>query len=543
MSFKLVISKIFVFLLHKDYVSMSIRNIVLVAAMLFATTVSAQQNRGYTNPVIKGFYPDPSVCRVGEDYYLVNSTFVYWPGVPIFHSRDLIHWQQIGNCLNRSSQLKVKGQHHSSGIYAPTIRYNDGTFYMITTNTSDRGNFLVYTDDPRGSWSDPVWLEQGGIDPSLYFEDNVCYMVSNPEDGISLCTINPKTGEQLTPSRVIWSGTGGRYPEAPHIYKHNGWYYLLISEGGTEFGHSVTIARSRSIDGEYEANPRNPILTHFKQAGQHSPIQGVGHADFVEAHDGSWWLVCLAFRIQGGQHHVLGRETFLAPVAWDDDGWPVVNEMGMISLNMDVPTLPQVAMPQPPAVEEFDGKEIGMEWLRLREPQFENYRLSDGRLILTPTEVTLDEQASPTFIARRQQDIFFEATTTLSLLNASSGDRAGISVYMDPWAHYDLYIESSAEGSYVALSYRLGSIEHRAAGVKLESGSATLRVEGSDYTYRFLYSENDKDFKELGVMDTKYLSSETNGGFTGVVLGLYATKATATSRATAEFEYFEYKPL
>lgn len=520
---------------------MNIRAILLTAAMLVATTVSAQQTHGYSNPVIKGFYPDPSVCRVGEDYYLVNSSFVYWPGVPIFHSRDLIHWQQIGNCLDRPSQLKVAEQPHWGGIYAPTIRHHDGTFYMITTNTSDRGNFLVYTDDPSGSWSDPVWLEQGGIDPSLYFEDGVCYMVSNPEDGISLCTINPKTGEQLTPSRVIWRGMGGRYPEAPHIYKHDGWYYLLISEGGTEFGHSVTIARSRSIDGEYEVNPDNPILTHFKQAGQNSPIQGVGHADFVEAHDGSWWLVCLAFRIQGGQHHLLGRETFLAPVEWNDEGWPVVNKVGMVSLMMDVPTLTQVPMPQLPEIEEFNGTEIGMEWLRLREPQFENYRLSGGRLILTPTETTLDEQASPTFIARRQQDIFFEATTALSLFDASQGDRAGVSVYMDPGAHYDLYIERGAKGCYVVLSYRLGAIEHKARMVKLKKNRATLRVEGSDYMYSFSYSENGKDFMPLGSMDTKYLSSETNGGFTGVVLGLYATKYSAASRATAEVEYFEYK--
>ena len=219
-----------------------------------------------------------------------------------------------------------------------TIRYNDGTFYMITTNVSDKGNFLVHTTDPRGEWSEPVWLKQGGIDPSLYFEDGKCYLVSNPGVGIYLCEINPKTGEQLNESKRIWNGTGGRHPEGPHIYKKDGWYYLLISEGGTEYGHKVTIARSRDIDGPYEENPANPILTHINKNAQNSPIQGTGHADLIQAPDGSWWMVCLAFRPQSGSHHLLGRETYLAPVRWDKNAWPVVNGDGTIALQMDVPT-------------------------------------------------------------------------------------------------------------------------------------------------------------------------------------------------------------
>ena len=297
--------------------------------------------QGYENPVIPGFHPDPSVCKADDGYYLVNSSFQYFPGVPLFYSRDLVNWEQIGNCLTRNSQLKLDGAGAGGGIYAPTIRYDNGTFYMITTNISDGGrNFLVHTKDPRGEWSEPVWLEQGGIDPSLYFEDGKCYMVSNPGGYIVLCEIDPMTGEQLTPSRKIWSGTGGRYPEGPHIYKKDGWYYLLISEGGTEVAHSVTIARSRYIDGPYIGNPANPILTHACQAAETNQIQGTGHADIVEAEDGSWWMVCLAYRAMPGFHHTLGRETFLAPVRWDKNAWPVVNGNGTISLKMDVPTLP-----------------------------------------------------------------------------------------------------------------------------------------------------------------------------------------------------------
>ena len=236
---------------------------VLATVVLHA---AASVTQGYVNPVIPGFYPDPSVCRVGDDYYLVNSSFQYFPGVPLFHSKDLIHWDQIGNVLDRESQLPLKGASAWLGIYAPTIRYNDGTYYMITTNVGNgdngRGNFFVTATGPAGPWSDPIWLDQGGIDPSLLFDEGKTYFVSNPDGAIWLCEIDAATGRQLTESRRIWEGTGGRHPEAPHIYKKDGWYYLMIAEGGTEMGHMVTIARSRDIYGPYEANPAIPILYH-----------------------------------------------------------------------------------------------------------------------------------------------------------------------------------------------------------------------------------------------------------------------------------------
>lgn len=218
----------------------------ILFAWALCLTVNAQT---FHNPIIPGYHPDPSICRVGDRFYLVNSSFQYFPGVPLYESRDLINWQLKGNVLNRASQLNLEGASSWTGIYAPTIRYNNGMFYMITTNVGHGQNFLVTAKSPEGPWSEPVWLKQGGIDPSLYFENGRCYMVSNPNNGITLCEINPQTGEQLTESKVIWRGTGGRYPEGPHIYKKDGYYYLLISEGGTELAHRLTIARSRSIYG------------------------------------------------------------------------------------------------------------------------------------------------------------------------------------------------------------------------------------------------------------------------------------------------------
>lgn len=304
-------------------------NCKLILLLAFATLMvpvagRSQEPQTLRNPVIPGYHPDPSVCRVGDTFYLVNSSFCSFPGVPLFESQDLVHWRQTGNVLTRPSQLPLKGANSWTGIYAPTIRYHQGRFYMITTNVGNGGNFLVTSTDAR-TWSEPVWLKQKGIDPSLFFEDGKCYMCSNPGDAIWLCEIDPATGRQLSESRRLWQGDGGRYPEGPHIYKKDGYYYLLISEGGTELAHRLTIARSRNIYGPYESNPANPILTNCSCRGQNMQVQGTGHGDFVQGADGSWWLVFLAYRNFGGAYHHLGRETFLAPVEWKAGEWPVVN--------------------------------------------------------------------------------------------------------------------------------------------------------------------------------------------------------------------------
>lgn len=520
--------------------------------ILFSLTLSASlllpfgsRADGYRNPVIPGFHPDPSVVAVGDDFYLVNSSFCYFPGVPLYHSKDLVNWQQTGHVLDRESQLNLKGASVWGGIYAPTIRYDNGRFYMITTNVSDKGNFLVHTTDPAKGWSDPVWLRQGGIDPSLYFEDGRCYMVSNPDNGIWLCEINPLSGEQLSESRHIWDGTGGRYPEAPHIYKKDGWYYLLIAEGGTEPGHSVTIARSRDIAGPYTANPANPILTHFNRAGQANPIQGTGHADFVQAPDGSWWLVCLGFRQQNGAHHLLGRETYLAPVRWDENAWPVVNGNGIISLDMDVPTLPLRPLPPKKQRDNFDSKTLGHEWVWLRNPVTGNYSYGKGSLKLKGTSAGPDSTTeSPTMLLRRQEHINFTATTAVSLENPSAGSEAGLTVFASEPSHYDMFVTQKTDGSKtVALRYRLNELTHIEKELSLphDCKKAILRVTASPTVYSFSASTDEgKSFQELGKMNTRYLSTETAGGFTGTFIGLYAVSP--DNHGDGIFDYFDYIP-
>lgn len=348
----------------------------------------------YENPIIPGFYPDPSVCRVGEDYYLVNSSFEFFPGVPLWHSRDLLHWEQIGHVLTRDSQLPLENCRTSGGIYAPTIRWRDGRFYMITTNVSNGGNFFVWTDDIRGEWSEPVYIDQGGIDPSLFWDDDgtVYYTGTHSDEsgrpGIGMFPVDLETGKRLGETKIIWYGTGGKCPEGPHLYKINGWYYLMIAEGGTEYGHMETIARSRSVWGPYESCPHNPIVTH-RNAHREVEFHAVGHADLVEAPDGKWWMVCHAIRPSIFMLHHTGRETMLLPVEWDENGWPVVNGNRYITAEMQVEGEGCVRVPRSWR-DDFTDRAPAPRWAYLRNPDRSRYAFGDG-LTLRGSTATLDD--------------------------------------------------------------------------------------------------------------------------------------------------------
>jgi xylan 1,4-beta-xylosidase len=520
----------------------------LCSGLLILLTSTAFSQTSYHNPVIPGFNPDPSVCRVGDDYYLVTSTFEFFPGVPVYHSKDLIHWEQIGYCLTRKSQLPLDNCWSSGGIYAPTIRYHKGTFYMVTTNVSGGGNFYVTTTNPSGEWSEPIWVTQGGIDPTLFFdEDNKTYLTSNAtvegKTGIALSEIDPATGKLLTPVKHIWSGSGGRYPEAPHIYKINGWYYLMIAEGGTEYGHMETIARSKNIWGPYESNPGNPILTHRKLSGQNFQIQGTGHADMIQAHDGSWWLVFLAFRKAGGDYHHLGRETFLTPFSWNTDGWPKVSPGDTVGPIVTAKTLPIVAVKALPVRDDFTDTHLGLQWNFLRNPDPLCWSLSEkpGFLRLIGNASTLSQPASPAFIGRRQQHFNVNASAKINFVPVKSSDEAGIAVLSNEKHHYDLFITKENEKRVIKLRIKIGNIEHIAGSAVLPEGEMILRISSTAEWYSFSYKPvSSADFTELGKMESKYVSSEVAGGFTGVYLGMYSTGNGDKSASPADFDWFDY---
>lgn len=477
----------------------------------------------YNNPIIKGFYPDPSICKMNGTYYLVCSSFQYFPGVPIFESKDLINWTQIGHCITRKSQIQLDTVNSSGGVFAPTIRYYNRRFYMTTTNDTTHQNFYLWTDDIYGEWSDPVYVDQGGIDPDLYFEDGKTFFMSNGTDdngigGIVQCEIDIVTGRKLTPSRSVWQGTGGRYLESPHLYKINGRYYLMAAEGGTEYGHMVIYARGDSPSGPFEAYPQNPVLTNRNLGGYE--LQGVGHGDLIQDHEGNWWLFHLGFR-QIGQwltYHHLGREVFLTPVTFGDDGWFTAGHNGTTLTSFETDRISDMVIQQEKKIYTFENTDWKLDWCYLRHPAEENYTLEQSKAKLKGTKVTLDVPASPTFIGIRQID--FGATIACDV-SLTSGE-AGITLYMDENHHYDLAIRKEENGFKVIERLAIGDIRSIENIVDLGSANhATLVIRASQERYSF-HTYVDGEVILLGSAQTKYLSSEVAGGFTGVIIGLYA---------------------
>ncbi len=510
--------------------------------------------QSYNNPVIPGFYPDPSVCRVGDDYYLVNSSFEYFPGIPIWTSKDLIHWKQLGNVLNRASQLPLKNCKPSNGIYAPTIRFHKGIFYVVVTNVSgdrDYKNFYVTASNAAGPWSGPIYYDQNGIDPSLFFdEDGKVYFLSNratkPTDdrAIYQSEIDITTGKRLSEIKQVWKGSGGSYVEGPHMYKKDGYYYLLTAEGGTAYGHTVAIGRSKNIWGPFESCPHNPILTNRMA---YNNIQGTGHADLVQAPDSSWWMVHLAFRPAVDGIHFIGRETCLTPVEWKQNEWPVVNKTGQTDVIIkQLPPNYQTEIPLPfttTVTTNFD-EPLSYEWLYLRNPDSSNYSFTErkGWLSLKGSAFSLYDWESPTFIARRQQHFNFSASTLIDFNPAKPNEEAGLTVMMDNRFHYDFYIATNGKQRTLNLRYTLDSLNQLYKQIILPQGNITLQVTGDKRNYTFSYKHNSVVTK-VGTLNTRFLGTEVSGGYNGVVIGLYATGNGKPSTANAYLDWFEYQPL
>lgn len=487
----------------------------------------------YTNPVLSGFYPDPSVCFADGKYYLVCSSFQYFPGVPLFESDDLVNWTQTGYVLTRPGQVQLEKIASSGGVFAPTIRYNDGRFYMVTTNDTTHTHFYVYTDDIHGEWSDPITVDQNGIDPSLFFEDGHTYFMSNGSDdngvpGVVQCEIDVETGRKLTPSRTIWQGSGGRYLESPHLYKIGGYYYLMAAEGGTEYGHMITYARSVSPWGPFEGYAKNPVLTNRNKAPY--IIQGIGHGDLIQDKHGDWHILCLGFRqIHMWQtYHHLGREVFLIPVSFSDDGWFTAGNDGTADESYEI----KGDFAQKPLPEfTFENTDFGVDWCFLRHPHTENYELGGENAVLRGTDITLDDVDSPTFIGLRQRAFDMELSCDVT---ADCGE-AGVTVYMCESEHYEAAIRKNGSGWEAVLKLNIGDIKHIQKSVPIESGKAKICIKADSTRYYFSVQLGGETI-ELGKAASKYLSSEVAGGFTGVMLGLYAV-----GNNRAEFGNFRCK--
>lgn len=488
------------------------------------------------NPIIRGFYPDPSICEAEGKYYIACSSFQFFPGVPIFESEDLINWKQVANALTRTSQVELHQIPSSGGVFAPTLRYHDGTFYMVTNNNTFGKNFYITTTDICGEWSEPIFVDQEGIDPSLLFDDDgKVYFTSNGPDEngkacILQCEIDIKTGEKLTDSTPVWSGSGGRYIESPHLYHIGDWYYLMVAEGGTEYGHMITYARSKNPFGPFEGYAKNPVLTNRNQGGNENQIQGIGHGDLICDAKGNYYIVCLGFRQCGiwQPYHQLGREVFIAPVYWQEDGWFTAGDKGIVTEYMEVALegeqntkVYDVCFP-PVAKDE-------LRWSYLRDYHKENYEFTETGLKMRGTHLTLDDVDTPSFVGIRQS----EFDTELRVKVRGKAKEAGVTFYMDESQHYDLAVINEGEEKKVILTVRTGDAKSVNGEVALPADceQAELCIISEPEVYHF-YCMIGGEKKLLGSARSRYLSSEVAGGFTGVLMGMYAVD---TNGEWAEF--------
>ena len=509
----------------------------------------------FRNPILTGCYPDPSICRVGEDYYLVTSTFEYFPGLPIFHSRDLVHWRQIGYVLDRASQLDLDEIRPSAGLYAPTIRHHNGIFYVINTlvdGKTKQGNFVVTATQPQGPWSEPYWLDADGIDPSLFFdEDGTCWYVGTHlhEEGhykghteIFLQQLDLETMRLVGETTVLWDGAlkGVVWAESPHIYKVNGYYYLMIAEAGTAHHHAVTIARSKNINGPYEANRSNPILTH-RHLGLDYPIVGTGHADLVETQHGEWWLVLLAMRPYGGYHYNLGRETFLVPARWEDDWLLASPGIGRVEFEYPAPNLPEHLWDAETPRDDFDDPTLAMQWQLLRTPRDESFNLTarPGYLRLHLRPQHLAEQSNPSFVGRRQQHIHFTAEAAMEFTPLSANECAGMVLIQNNNFHYR-FIVTQEDVPVIRLIKRSNGNEEVLASQPITAGNCVLKVTAHEQNYNFYFSTDGTWHSLAENVDGRILSTSVAGGFVGAFIGLYASSNGHPSTNHADFDWFEY---
>jgi hypothetical protein len=481
-------------------------------------------------PVIPGFYPDPSVCRVGDTYYLANSSFEYAPGVPLWKSDDLVRWEQIGHALDRPSHIPARAGRPSGGIFAPTLRHHGGRFWVITTDYHRiyDGQLIVSAEDPGGPWTDPVFVSGAvGIDPDLAWDDDgTCFMTWASFAGLQTVPVDPATGHMLGEPRRVWSGTGLAAPEGPHLYRIGEWWYLLIAEGGTERGHTIAMARARTLDGDWEPAPMNPVLSHRSTS---HPVQNVGHGDLVQRADGSWALVYLGVRARGFSplFHTNGRETFLAGVEWVD-GWPVVDEAAF-----DVPPV------DTSFDDDFTGTALEPRWIAPgRYPSAFTELTDSGLLINQP-----DAKDARSQLCVRVRDLAWEATIELDA--ASTTARFCVRMNNSHW--YGLDVTDSEIRAVAAI------------GPVQQSLAAAARVPGQPLVLRVAASpppadapdldKHEPDFVELSVrrvdgvdellarLPGRYLSTEVVGGFTGRVLAVEALDMPVTVRRIA------YRPV
>ena len=534
-----------------------VTGLFIITLLCACSDIHEERSGDFSNPIIPGFAPDPSIVRVGDDFYLVNSTFEVFPGIPVYHSTDLVNWELVSYALDRTSQVDLDGVASGGGIHASTIRYHDGRYFVITTNNVNGKlvNFIVTAEDPRGPWSEPYVLDDApGIDPSLLFDDDGrAWYTGNwhPDDAASggeteiwLQELDLSTMQLTGERHFLWRGCcGGAWVEGPHIYKRDGYYYLLVAEGGTGFEHSVTVAASKDIRGPYQSNPRNPVLSH-RQLSYDYPITGVGHADLVELADGRWYAVALGWRNIDGRHGLLGRETFLVSVDWETEPywwkdpkltWPVFAPgAGKVELRQPMPFEGTEQRRRGAFEDSFDDADPGLEWnfRRTHDETFVDLETQPGQLRLALQSGFISTAAHYSFAGIRQRHFEFEAQTTMTFA-PNGGEEAGMSL-------------AERDGQTVLQLYRLLHGERTdIASEPWTSDTVHLRVSAYYLDYDFEYSADGQDWSVLAEdVDGTSLSPAVIRGYnyTGAYVGLYASANGEASNNFADFDVFRYVP-
>lgn len=522
------------------------------------------------NPVLRGFHPDPSILRVGGTYYLATSTFEWWPGVRVHRSDDLVTWTPCGHLLNEERLLRLGGVPDSGGIWAPHLSHDGERFHLVYTVVQAWGDLDAPKDSPNyhvsapaleGPWSDPVYLTSGGFDPSLHFTpDGRAWLLYalwdhrpgfNAFPGIAAHEYDPPPGRLVGERRLVYTGTSIGLTEGPHLYERDGWFYLVVAEGGTSYRHAVTVARSRQPLGPYETHPGNPLLTSVDSPDL--PLQKAGHASLVDTPDGEWYLahLCgrpLARRLPNGRRPCpLGRETALQALTWGEDGWPRLAQGG---------NAPRVAVPAPPAArprprpavwrDDFDGPTLGDEWQTLRAPatpEWCDLGSNPGWLRLrgrAPLNA-LDRQS---LVGRRLDELRAEARTRVRCEPRHFQHSAGLALYYDTANWLSLSVSRGDQGLLASVT----RCHHRryaaplGRAVRLAHGDVHLRVRYLDGDATFSVSENGEAWEDLATVDASFLCDEVEGGlgFTGTFVALWAQDLEGLG-FTADFDFLEYR--
>ncbi|MEZ0539834.1 glycoside hydrolase family 43 protein [Fibrella arboris] len=546
--------------------------IAAYTALCLSLTHTGFAQTTLVNPILTGFYPDPSIVRVGTDYYLVNSTFSYFPGIPVLHSKDMKNWKQVGNVIDRPSQLDFMGERMTRGLFAPAIHYYKGTFYVTCTDIDHDGNFIVTAKNPAGPWSDPVRVPQvKGIDPSLYFDEatDKAYIIYNSDAPdrkplysghrtIRIYELDYKNLKVVGDEKQLVNGGVdlSKKPvwiEAPHIMKVNDWYYLYAAEGGTSINHTEVVFRSKSVWGPFVPYENNPVLTQRGlPADRKDPITSAGHAQFIEGPDGKWYAVFLAVRPYEGDYYNTGRETFIAPVTWKDE-WPIVDPDNKV-IQYTYPAAWK-EMKQKNALPQAGNfaytlrfeKELDPALLFMRTMDKHSFSLSkkEGLTLKLKPETVMD-MGNPSFIGKRQQHLYSTAETELSFTPKSDKEKAGLIIFQDE-SHFYYLCQSIAEGKRVLQLFK-GKPREKAMEVLTEvplttkAGKVGLRIASQGGAYSFSYSEDARNWQLLeDKVDAKFLSTKEAGGFIGCLYGLYATSSGEPTTSSASFRYLTYK--